>query len=69
MSNREIEQLKRQVQGLEHRNDNLQCALMYAIDNLIPKENIPPGARNNPVAWLINQGHKNSPNFLASNGE
>lgn len=53
----EIEQLKRQVQGLEYRNENLKYALMYALDNLIPKENIPVGV-SNPYAWLINRGHE-----------
>ena len=34
----EVDRLKSQIQGLEYRNENLQYALMYAIDELIPKE-------------------------------
>ena len=54
----EVDRLKRQIQGLEYRNENLQYALMYAIDELIPKENIPAGARNNVFGWLVNRGRK-----------
>ena len=54
----EVDKLKRQIQGLEYRNENLQCALLYAINNLIPKENIPAGARNNVFGWLVNRGRE-----------
>ena len=52
----EVDRLKRQIQGLEYRNENLQYALIYAINELIPEENIPPGARNNVFGWLVNKG-------------